>query len=65
MGINRETLLTKCLSLDIELEHSFKEFYVSDITAGFAKVSKILLGEKIDKVNLVDINKYEGSSDRN
>lgn len=42
-----------------------KEFYVSDITAGFAKVSKILLGKKIDNVNLVDISKYEGSSDRN
>ena len=42
-----------------------REFYVSDITAGFAKVSKILLGENIDNVNLVDINKYEGSSDRN
>lgn len=42
-----------------------KEFYVSDITAGFAKVSKILLGKKIENVNLVDISKYEGSSDRN
>ena len=42
-----------------------REFYVSDITSGFAKVSKILLGENIENVNLVDINKYEGSSDRN
>lgn len=33
MGINRETLLTKCLSLDIELEHSFKEFYWSSKTS--------------------------------
>ena len=42
-----------------------REFYVSDITSGFAKVSKILLGKNIENVNLVDINKYEGSSDRN
>ena len=42
-----------------------REIYVSDITSGFAKVSKILLGENIENVNLVDINKYEGSSDRN
>lgn len=42
-----------------------KEFFVSDITAGFTKVSKILLGENIENVNLVDIKKYEGSSDRN
>lgn len=41
-----------------------REFYVSDITSGFAKVSKILLGKNIENVNLVDINKYEGSSDR-
>ena len=42
-----------------------REIYVSDITSGFDKVSKILLGENIENVNLVDINKYEGSSDRN
>ena len=42
-----------------------REFYVSDITSGFTKVSKILLGENIENVNLVDINKYEGRSDRN
>lgn len=41
------------------------EFYVSDITAGFAKVSEILLGEKICDVNLVDINRYDGSFNRN
>ena len=37
------------------------EFYVSDVTAGFSKISKILLGNEIDnqKVNLVDISKYE------
>lgn len=57
--------LTRLDMLSDSGKESFKEFYVSDITAGFAKVSKILLGEKIDKVNLVDINKYEGSSDRN
>ena len=36
-----------------------REFYVSDLTAGFSKVSEILLGEKISNVNLVDINKYD------
>ena len=35
MGKNWETLLTKCLSLDIELEHSFKEFYVSPLAMMF------------------------------
>lgn len=41
------------------------DFYVSDVTAGFAKISKTLLGEEIEneKVNLVDISKYEGSID--
>lgn len=42
-----------------------RDFYVSDVTAGFSKIAKTLLGEDIenDKVNLVDISKYEGSSD--
>ena len=57
--------LTRLEMLSDSGEGSFKEFYVSDITAGFGKVSKILLGENIENVNLVDINKYEGSSDRN
>ena len=57
--------LTRLDMLSDSGQESSKEFYVSDITAGFAKVSKILLGEKIENVNLVDINKYEGSSDRN
>ncbi|MBQ1186874.1 MAG: glutamate racemase [Clostridia bacterium] len=42
-----------------------KEFYVSDLTASFGKISNILLGKKIENVNLVDISKYEGSSNRN
>ncbi len=46
-------------------EKPYNEFYVSDITAGFSKVSEILLGEKIENVNLVDISKYEGSFNRN
>ena len=54
----------KALNMISEEESATKEFYVSDITAGFAKVSEILLGEKICDVNLVDINKYEGSSNR-
>ncbi len=42
-----------------------REFYVSDVTAGFSKIAKILLGDEIsnDNVDLVDISKYEGSSD--
>ena len=42
-----------------------REFYVSDVTAGFSKIAKTLLGEDIenDKVNLVDITKYDGSID--
>ncbi len=55
----------KELNMLSEAEKATKEFYVSDITAGFSKVSEILLGEKICDVNLVDINKYEGSSNRN
>lgn len=41
-----------------------REFYVSDVTAGFSKIAKTLLGEEIrnDKVNLVNISKYEGST---
>lgn len=39
-----------------------QEFYVSDVTAGFAKISKTLLGEEIENVNLVDVSKYEGST---
>lgn len=37
------------------------DFYVSDVTAGFSKIAKTLLGKEIDnkKVNLVDISKYE------
>ena len=54
----------KALNMLSEEESATKEFYVSDITAGFSKVSEILLGEKICDVNLVDINKYEGSSNR-
>ncbi len=57
--------LTRLNMLNESGKEPVKEFYVSDITAGFAKVSKILLGENIENVNLVDINKYEGSSDRN
>ncbi len=43
-----------------------REFYVSDVTAGFSKIAKILLGEEINNtnVNLVDISKYEGSNNR-
>jgi len=43
------------------------EFYVSDVTEGFSKVAQILLGQGIenDKVNLVDISKYEGSINHN
>ena len=46
-------------------EPSVKEFYLSDITSGFSKISKILLGEETDggKVGLVDISKYEASFD--
>ncbi len=38
------------------------EFYVSDVTTAFPKIAKLLLGEEIenDKVNLVDVSKYEG-----
>lgn len=41
-----------------------REFYVSDVTAGFSKIAKTLLGENIDNdiVDLVDISKYEGST---
>lgn len=41
-----------------------REFFVSDLTAGFSKIAKILLGDEInnDNVNLVDISKYEGST---
>ncbi len=41
-----------------------REFYVSDVTAGFSKIAKTLLGEEIEneKVNLVDISKYEGNT---
>ncbi|MBO5872767.1 MAG: glutamate racemase [Clostridia bacterium] len=46
-------------------EPSVKEFYLSDITSGFSKICKILLGEETDgdKVGLVDISKYEASFD--
>lgn len=57
--------LTRLDMLSDSIEEPCKEFYVSDITAGFANVSEILLGGKIENVNLVDISKYEGSSDRN
>ncbi len=57
--------LTRLNMLNESGKEPVKEFYVSDITSGFAKVSKILLGKNIQNVNLVDINKYEGSSDRN
>lgn len=41
-----------------------KVFYVSDLTSSFSKIAKILLGDEIgNKVNLVDITKYEGSFD--
>ncbi len=42
-----------------------REFFVSDVTSGFSKIANILLGEDIknDNVNLVDISKYEGSTD--
>lgn len=45
-------------------EAAKREFYVSDLTSGFSKVSKILLGDEIsnDKVKLVDISKYEAST---
>ncbi len=41
-----------------------REFFVSDVTAGFSKIAKTLLGDEIDNnnVDLVDISKYEGSS---
>ena len=40
------------------------EFYVSDLTSSFSKIAKVLLGDEIgNKVNLVDITKYEGSID--
>lgn len=42
-----------------------REFYVSDVTAGFSKIANTLLGEEIKNVNLVDISKYEGSNNRN
>lgn len=44
-----------------------KEFYVSDVTEGFTKIAQILLGQQIenDKVSLVDISKYEGSTNHN
>ena len=35
MGIKRDVFPTKCASLDIELEHSFKEFYVSPLAMMF------------------------------
>ena len=57
--------LTRLDMLSDSIAEPCKEFYVSDITAGFANVSEILLGGKIENVNLVDISKYEGSSDRN
>ena len=46
-------------------EPPVKEFYLSDITSGFSKISKILLGEETDgdKVGLVDISRYEASFD--
>lgn len=47
--------------------HPKKEFYVSDVTEGFTKIAQILLGQQIenDKVSLVDISKYEGSTNHN
>jgi glutamate racemase len=41
-----------------------REFYVSDVTANFSKIAKTLLGEEIEneKVNLVNISKYEGNT---
>ena len=56
--------LTRLDMLNDSAEKPFRDFYVSDVTAGFAKIAKTLLGEEIEneKVNLVDISKYEGSS---
>ena len=61
-AVKEELVKLDMLSEDSTLAK--REIYVSDLTAGFAKVSEILLGEKINNVNLVDINKYEGSYDR-
>ena len=54
--------LKKLNLLSDNTESSSREFYVSDVTTAFSKIAKLLLGEEIenDKVNLVDISKYEG-----
>ena len=54
--------LKKLDLLSDNTESSSREFYVSDVTTAFSKIAKLLLGEEIenDKVNLVDISKYEG-----
>lgn len=57
--------LTRLNMLNGDNSWGNKEFYVSDLTSSFAKISKILLGENIENVNLVDISKYEGSFNRN
>lgn len=57
--------LTRLNMLNSSNSWGNKEFYVSDLTSSFAKISKILLGENIENVNLVDISKYEGSFNRN
>ncbi len=56
--------LKKLDMLNDGLVSAKREFYVSDVTSGFSKIAKILLGEEIknEKVNLVDISKYEGST---
>ena len=55
--------LTKLNMLNEDTITGKKEFYVSDLTASFGKISNILLGEKIENVNLVDISKYEAGID--
>ena len=46
-------------------QNSKREFYVSDVTAGFSKIAALLLGGEIsdDVVKLVDISKYEAGID--
>ncbi len=58
--------LEKADLLNTSGKEPVREFYVSDVTAGFSKIAKILLGEEINNtnVNLVDISKYEGSNNR-
>lgn len=40
-----------------------RQYFVSDKTASFAVLTKQLLGDTVENVGLVNISKYEGSSD--